>query len=86
MTKATQQAADYIFEKTNETPRTVRVRIAVAVNDEGQYSAEGWWPRTYSDAELLLRVTAGLEGVMSCVWIEADVPLPTQTIRGEIVS
>lgn len=97
MTKATQQAADYRFEKTNETPRTVRVRIAVAIGHNGFYGAYGshtsaaWFQlgKERRDREIMgaAHECLGVVPVMSC-WVEADIPMPPppQTIRGEIVS
>ena len=70
---------------------TVRVRIAVAVNGNGAWSAEGWCDGP--DAIVADRVR---EMMTDCErmdsetvvrWVEADVPLPTvASIPGTVVS
>jgi hypothetical protein len=64
-------------------PKTVRVRIAVAVNQHGYYSADGG--RGAGDAKLKQNVREFVKGFAAFHWIEADVPLPLapQTIHGE---
>lgn len=64
---------------------TVRVRIAVAVSDEGDWCARGLSGSQDSDAVdsafMHLSPARSHEAVH---WIEADVPIPTpQTIQGE---
>lgn len=90
MTKAQHQAREYAAE----TPRTVRVRIAVAVDAEGHWAAYAWGTGErlgQSVAEMLGCVAEMMgdhDGVEHWVehWIEADIPLPgQQTIRGEVV-
>jgi hypothetical protein len=55
-------------------PKTVRVRIAVAVNQHGHYSADGG--RGASDQRLAQNVRQFVKGLHALHWIEADVPLP----------
>ena len=73
-----------------ESPRTVRVRIAVVVDAEGHWAAYAWGTgeklgmssaETMATASEMVTDFGGVEH-----WIEADVPLPgRQTIRGELV-
>lgn len=81
--------------RESEAPRTVRVRIAVAIGHNGFYGAYGshtsaaWYQlgKERRDREIMgaAHECLGVVPVMSC-WIEADVPLPaTQTIHGEVV-
>ena len=71
-----------------EAPRTVRVRIAVAVGERGDYAVAGW-SRSHANRNEEAVMNAAREyldsaWVVSC-WIEADIPLPSQqTIRGEV--
>jgi|ERR1700733_1281985 len=79
-----------------EPPRTVRVRIAVAVNDKGEWDAGGWnylVDEKTADARMAKGVLEDLikchedgEVVATAVhFIEADIPLPaSQTIEGEV--
>lgn len=67
-------------------PKTVRVRIAVAVDPGGNWCASGWMtgsPESMMD-NCLDEVGAG----EARFWIEADVPLPLapQTILGTVTS
>lgn len=69
---------------------TARVRIAVCVDEEGNYSAMG---RTQDvDDEARIWAEDNHEGpswaMRHVVWVEADVPLPARvepTVRGEVV-
>ena len=64
---------------------TVRVRIAVAVNDVGEWTARGWLDADDEDAAFAARVSHA-EPSSQIVWVEADIPLPRpQTIPGEVV-
>lgn len=77
-------------QKAGEAPRTVRVRIAVAMDAEGHWAACGWGTgeklgmssaETMANARAMMTDFGGVEH-----WIEADVPLPgRQTVRGEVV-
>lgn len=72
--------------------KTVRVRIAVAVDEDGNWNTYGWGA---SDGELGSTVSAqremaedGLPGINKAhhtVWVEAVVPLPLPTIEGKAV-
>ena len=62
--------------------RTVRVRIAVAVQADGQWNAAG-----FSDAADVVKRSIAMEPLAECevVWIEADVPLPSEAvIQGDV--
>lgn len=62
--------------------RTVRVRIAVAVQQDGRWHAAGW-----REATDFVKSEIAQEPLGDCVvhWIEADVPLPSEaTIEGEV--
>lgn len=71
-----------------KAPRTVRVRILVAVDDKGQWVSAGY----YSGAEAANNnpkewiALDDLTEVMRYHWIEADIPLPEAetTIAGEV--
>ena len=68
-----------------EKPKTVRVRIAVAVDAKGRYQVDGWKGAT---DEVIAANAAGYhmcpEGCLCVRFIEADVPLPeSTTIEGE---
>lgn len=82
--------------KESGEARTVRVRIAVAVNKDGAAVAAGTDKAKmhWTDPEKMLGEWAMLDGFESddklrCSWIEADVPLPAitapATIRAEVV-
>lgn len=59
---------------------SVRVRIAVAISDDGHWSAIGW----DGDEDEMLRLAGnGMEYPRDCYvfrWIEADVPIPEGSI------
>lgn len=63
--------------------KTVRVRIAVAVNDLGQWRAEGF--DEYDDKHAIKAATSTIEGERRVFWVEADLPIPeTQVVEGEV--
>lgn len=68
--------------RTNEC-KTVRVRIAVAVDTKGKWSACGWKSdgKQY-DKEARDSAIDGLynDGSYNVHWIEADVPVPQETM------
>ena len=77
------------IETADSTEPTVRVRIAVAINADGQWGAAGW-----SQAEDESKLRVAMQN-LNCAedhdmlhWIEADVPIPqrqkSQTIQGEV--
>lgn len=63
------------------TPKTVRVKIAVAVDEFGGWNSSGWRskkPDYESEAQSL--ALEGVEGVhVAFHWVEADVPVPETT-------
>ena len=67
-------------------PKTIRVRIAVAVTEKGEeWDAAGY--HNCTDAELvdLVRENIDVRNPHHIVWVTADVPLPTQqTVEGEV--
>ena len=70
-------------------PKTVRVRIAVAVDEKGQYQVDGWDGAT-DDKVIVAKAIDYLidpEGCIRVSFIEADVPMPlpqSTTIEGEV--
>lgn len=73
---------------TEKKAKTVRIRIAVAVDPQGNWNATGWKVRTGAPPENELMSTA-LEGLDSseeaCFWVEAELPVPdTRTVKGEV--
>lgn len=74
-----------------KVPKTVRVRIAVAINKQGQWNASGyfkWDDEGAKDTALTGLDEPGMEaGGESIVFVEADVPLPTEpTIQGKVAA
>lgn len=72
--------------------KTVRVRIAVVVTDEGAWSCAGWsGPQGEREPDKDIADCARDSTMMevdSCNlhWVEADVPMPEmQTVKGEVV-
>ena len=58
-------------------PATVRVRILVAIDRDGKWTALGAW--SYTDDEMKdLIFTDNLDPGEVYHWIEANVPLPTE--------
>lgn len=69
--------------------KTVRVRIAVAVDANGHWSSSGWYPSLSEHREEARILRTAIENLDSdeCVthWIEADVPIPEpKTIEGNV--
>ena len=66
----------------DDAPRTIRVRIAVGIDRDGEWEAYGTNDRT--DAQTLQN--AGFDSWASTVvWVEADVPLPEPvTVEGTV--
>lgn len=63
--------------------RTVRVRIAVAVDAEGKWAASGWKDGGDKCKDF---IADDLGDPYRIVWVEADVPLPAETtVKGEVV-
>lgn len=91
MTKAEKQAAEYAAE--TDTPKTVRVRIAVAIDGDRHWAAYSWGTGDQlgqSVAETLATVTEMMSDHEDSEirWVEADIPLPPppQTIQGAVVN
>lgn len=78
----------------SDQPKTVRVRIAVAVNHSGEWVADAWKTchiQERTDADMVAQVLDHMKKydssgpAWSVHFIEADVPLPVaQTIQGEV--
>jgi hypothetical protein len=71
--------------RLHQGPRTVRIKIAVAVTPDGDWNAAGW-----RNAKGETRRDAAIEGLdadeYQTMWIEADIPLiETPVVRGEVV-
>ncbi len=71
--------------------KTKRVRIAVAVNEDGKWCAMGWGGGMIgkqTDAELTSHALEGLDNDATSehvVFIEADVPIPESvTVEGKV--
>lgn len=69
-------------------PKTVRVRIAVRVETDGDWSASGFRD---ADGDSSAADTMWNDSKTSRVyWVEADVPIPSETIdppiEGEVVT
>lgn len=73
---------------TQATRKTVKVRIAVAVDERGNWSGFGW--PTVLEHEMLTDAlnSDDLGGVRHALIIEADVPLPLppKTIKGKVTA
>ena len=79
------------LDKTPKDKKTVRVRIAVFVNDKGQWAAAGYSGGDDENSRIVAcDLTADFSGDQDeWHWIEADVPLPEpeqpKTIEGEMM-
>lgn len=67
---------------TKNKPKTVPVRIALAINAEGDWQAVGW--KGASKQSMKDSAAEGVHGGDSIFWIMVDVPLPSKTIRGKV--
>jgi hypothetical protein len=71
--------------------KTVRVRIAVVVDNNGDYGAFGASRQTDNDLlsfanEIIFGEQTGLWDAQVQHWCEVDIPIPEpQTIEGEVV-
>ncbi len=76
-------------DKSETTPKTVRVRIAVAVDCEGQWSAFGIWREDDKGTKDNVFID-DLEPGEHYHWVEATLPVPvrehTQTVEGEVTN
>jgi hypothetical protein len=74
-------------EGSTGSPRTVRVRIAVAVNERGEWCCAGWTGGKDEDhTRSALETSEYHGGTLEAIhFVEADVPLPvSQTVEGEV--
>lgn len=73
---------------TEETRKTIKVRIAVAVAENGWWEAKGWKRvEPERDGAMAAAVRASLLGRSTVVhFVEAEIPVPvTETIEGTVV-
>ncbi len=69
----------------SDKPKTVRVRIAVAVDGYGCWEASKWEDNDRCNTHEVLEAMGFTRGQRVVHFIEADVPLPEpQTIEGEV--
>ena len=62
---------------------TVKIRLAVAVNEDGEWYA--WGAKDYSDDEMRNEVTGQVCDPHAVHFVEAEVPLPVPTtIQGTV--
>jgi len=70
--------------------KTVRVRIAVTVDPDGNWRSAGWKESGYGDDERDIRdcVEENADDMAKLYWIEADVPIPEEPklIVGEVTA
>jgi hypothetical protein len=69
--------------------KTIRVRIAVCVSEDGNYSANGWQNAGREAANIAYECMEGNDGDKQIRWVEADVPayeLNEPTVEGAAVS
>jgi hypothetical protein len=68
--------------------KTVRVRIAVAVGDDGAWNSCGWqFPKSETtDVELMgIALEVMEQAVVNVHWVEADIPIPVGvTVEGTV--
>ena len=70
--------------------KTVRVKIAVSVGADGQWSCCGWDYGNNTEKDWMNIMEQSQENIdfpplMNSVWVEADIPLPDQySIDGEV--
>ncbi len=70
---------------------TKRVRIAVAIDEKGNWSCAGWSSKSgdYLDDELKSMAMDCLEpdGIEKVYFVEADLPLPVaETVQGDVAA
>lgn len=62
--------------------RTVKVRVAVCVDREGDWAASGWPVETAAAGEEVMRVAGeGLLAGEARYWLEAELPVPDHTTQ-----
>lgn len=63
--------------------KTVRVRMAVAVDEKGGWYAAGW--PTDHESDIVSYVDQTMCGFTDWFWLEADIPIPEpQVIEAEV--
>lgn len=65
--------------------KKVKVKIAVAVDKDGSWNAHGWSGYD-NDDEARYQVTLDAGSVNNFYWIEAELPIPEETvIHGDVI-
>jgi hypothetical protein len=66
--------------------KTVRVRIAVAVDADGKWNASGWGTEhTFANDTAMDIVIEGVEDGEARYWVEAELQIPEEkTVQGEV--
>ena len=68
--------------------KTVKVRIAVAVDSQGNWAASGWSGKGDPGAASDYMADIARDGVgegEALYWVEAEIPMPeVQTIQGDV--
>lgn len=68
------------------TNRTVRVRIAVAMDEGGEWSASGWGGHDQPYApEAMESSLQCVGGIAARYWIEVELPIPDSSPGGQTV-
>lgn len=67
--------------------KTVRVRIAVVINNLGDWAATGWYKGKDKEVESTAIGSLNAGGVNEIMyWVECDVPVPeSKALKGEVV-
>lgn len=66
---------------------TNKIRIAVAINEFGQWAAYGRWDMRDESNMNEANGGIGQDGPQACYFIEVEVPVPTyETLQGAIVN
>ena len=68
-------------------PKTVKVRIAVAVDRDGKWNASGWGKGSaYANGEAMDIAIEGVDEGEARYWVEAELPIPeAETISADKV-
>lgn len=65
--------------------RAVRVRIAVAVDPQGNWAAAGWMADKDQESSMAATAVEQVDEGEHIVWVEADVPLPVvRSVEGKV--
>ncbi len=63
-----------------------KVRIAVAINDFGQWAAYGRWDMRDEASMTEANSNVAQDGPLACYFVEVDIPVPTyETLHNAIV-